>query len=612
MTVKYNKELKRNLNLLKKLLQKSQVDASDQALYISGMWLCMIRQNSEGRELQKINPKIILMQLKECLINQIPDAINKKVLNEYKRIFFSYSNDIRLSESILSEIQHIYCFVYDNFFARKEEIEQETGWSCLYLLQSTVESKRVYSPFDLAELMADVAEIDSDSCILDPCAGSGGLLLAANKHLHRSCNIVKGTLTGVEIHFKSYILAISNKIATGMNCELYWKDWNEIKAQLSKGTHVYNRLLINPDFGAEDKGWKDVKSGLDMLEKGGIGVALVQNSPGKGIVAECASEILRSHTLCGCIKMSINLFYPVAAVQTSVFIFRTGIPHDFKKDVIFVNFEDDGQKQGKCCQLKSDKVQKQYYAAVESYKQGKSVGNIPVIKDAISDRGDDWIYEKHVLQDSDVQIDDLDECLSDFMAFDFGQMLHSFVLKMKLPETKMKMFAIEDIFSVKSSRYPRKESESDTSGTVRVISNSARDNGVKGYSNLPASNPGNVLTLSSTTNENKVFYQDQPFIGFPHLVVLTPKKEIICEFNKFIGLYFVGEIQKAKRGRYNYNSKLNNKEIKKLMISVPVTNGNEIDCKYMENTVREMMSEKIAQLIIEMNRLTGTNQEGED
>ena len=48
------------------------------------------------------------------------------------------------------------------------------------------------------------------------------------------------------------------------------------------------------------------------------------------------------------------------------------------------------------------------------------------------------------------------------------------------------------------------------------------------------------------------------------------------------------------------------------MISVPVTNGNEIDCKYMENTVRGMMSEKIAQLITEMNRLTGTNQEGED
>ena len=32
----------------------------------------------------------------------------------------------------------------------------------------------------------------------------------------------------------------------------------------------------------------------------------------------------------------------------------------------------------------------------------------------------------------------------------------------------------------------------------------------------------------------------------------------------------------------------------------------------MENTVREMMSEKIAQLSTEMNRLTGTNQEGED
>ena len=109
-------------------------------------------------------------------------------------------------------------------------------------------------------------------------------------------------------------------------------------------------------------------------------------------------------------------------------------------------------------------------------------------------------------------------------------MVHSSVSKMKLPEKKMAMFAIEDLFLVKSSKYPKEEIASSESGTVRIISNSAKDNGVKEYSSLPPSNPGNVLTLSSTTNENRVFYQDQPFIGFPHLVVLNPKKRNLQRF----------------------------------------------------------------------------------
>ena len=65
----------------------------------------------------------------------------------------------------------------------------------------------------------------------------------------------------------------------------------------------------------------------------------------------------------------------------------------------------------------------------------------------------------------------------------------------------------------------------------------------------------------------------------------------------------VGAIQKAKKGRYNYTSKFNNKEIKKLMISLPVNARNEVDCQYMEDTVRKMMGEK-AEMIVK--NLTGS------
>lgn len=597
MTVGNNEDLKQNLSSLRKLLQKYQVDASDRALYITGIWLCMLKQSTESQEESKINSKTILSELKEYMINKIPNEVNKKIFDEYKRIFSDRSHDIRLSEDNLSETQHIYYCIYHNFFQQKEKIELETGWPCLYLLQSSVETERVYSPFDLAKFMADIAEIDGDSCILEPCAGSGGLLLAADRQLHRVFDTVKGTLTGIEIHFKSYVLAVCNRIAEGMNCQLYWNDWYKIKNQLSNGSQKYDRLLINPDFGTEDKGWKSVKSGLDMLEKGGIGVALVQNSPGNNKAAECAREILKQYTLCGCIKMSVNLFYPIAKVQTSIFIFRAGIPHDYEQDVVFVNFENDGQKQGKGSQIKDEKVKKQYLEAAKAYKKRKSVGDIPVILDKISDKGDDWMYEKHVQQDTELSADDFDEYLSDFFAFELNQMVHSSVSKMKFPEKKMAMFAIKDLFLVKSSKYPKEEIANSENGTVRVISNSAKDNGVKAYSSLPPSNPGNVLTLSSTTNENRVFYQDQPFIGFPHLVVLNPKTEIFNDFNKYIGLYMVGAIQKAKKGRYNYTSKFNNKEIKKLMVSLPVNDRDEIDCQYMEDTIRKMMSEKIEMIV---------------
>lgn len=67
------------------------------------------------------------------------------------------------------------------------------------------------------------------------------------------------------------------------------------------------------------------------------------------------------------------------------------------------------------------------------------------------------MYEKHVQQDTELFADDFDEYLSDFFAFELNQMVHSSVSKMKLPEKKMAMFAIKDLFLVKSSKYPKEE-----------------------------------------------------------------------------------------------------------------------------------------------------------
>mgnify|MGYP002145591960 CR=1 FL=1 len=51
-----------------------------------------------------------------------------------------------------------------------------------------------------------------------------------------------------------------------------------------------------------------------------------------------AREILAHHTLLCSIKMPIDLFSPNAKVQTSIYLFRAHIPHDFQKNVLFVDF----------------------------------------------------------------------------------------------------------------------------------------------------------------------------------------------------------------------------------------------------------------------------------
>ena len=54
-------------------------------------------------------------------------------------------------------------------------------------------------------------------------------------------------------------------------------------------------------------------------------------------------------------------------------------------------------------------------------------------------------------------------------------------------------------------------------GTVPVVGNSSKNNGIIGFSNYKALNNGNVITFSDTVNpEETIFCQKEDFIGFSH------------------------------------------------------------------------------------------------
>lgn len=153
-----------------------------------------------------------------------------------------------------------------------------------------------------------------------------------------------------------------------------------------------------------------------------------------------------------------------------------------------------------------------------------------------------------------------------------------------------KLFSIEELFEVQNSIYYRGMPEADlydVDGTVPVITNTALNNGVKGYSRLEACNKGNVITLSDTIGGSPVFYQEKDFIGFAHLKMLIPKKNTLPDFDGLVGRYIAVSIRKSISGRYNYTTKLNTGNILRTKISLPCKDG-LVDTDF----IRKIMTEE--------------------
>ena len=81
-----------------------------------------------------------------------------------------------------------------------------------------------------------------------------------------------------------------------------------------------------------------VAFGLDKMEKSGLGAIIIQDSAGSGKAVKTNQRMLKKHTLKASIKMPTDLFQPMAGVQTSIYIFEAGKPHDFEQTVKFIDF----------------------------------------------------------------------------------------------------------------------------------------------------------------------------------------------------------------------------------------------------------------------------------
>ena len=80
--------------------------------------------------------------------------------------------------------------------------------------------------------------------------------------------------------------------------------------------------MLNPPFTYTENGMPFIAFGLDNMEKGGLGAIIIQDSAGSGKAVKTNQAMLKRHTLVASIKLPIDLFQPMAGVQTSIYIFE--------------------------------------------------------------------------------------------------------------------------------------------------------------------------------------------------------------------------------------------------------------------------------------------------
>lgn len=309
----------------------------------------------------------------------------------------------------------------------------------------------VLTPAYVATLLAKLARVNKDSYVWDFATGSAGLLVAAMnemlkdakdritspEELHRKEAQIKAEqLLGLERLSSVYMLAILNMILMGDgSANILHKDsLTEFdgKYGFSKTDEKFpaDAFILNPPYSEPGNGMIFVEKALSMMNKGYAAV-IIQNSAGSGKARDNNREILKNNTLLASIKMPIDLFIGKSSVQTNIYVFKIGEPHDAKSPVRFIDFSNDGytrtnRKKASNNLKDTDNARGRYEELVNLVKYGAGELNIFSEKEFYEgkidpENGADWNQSAPI--DTKPTLADFQKTVSDYLAWEVAQLL---------------------------------------------------------------------------------------------------------------------------------------------------------------------------------------------
>ncbi len=461
---------------LNKLMHNHAITAPQRVLYVSGMLLAMqdiedIKKGLTPNDLKGINldsqrdGDIIVTQIENYLkLKSIPHNKVALMMASFKDINKDQDRDIpveldKIIESHLpsksSVNKQIFTFIYENIFLSIDsmsghlDIMGEMYSEFLkYALGDGKEIGIVLTPPYVTKMMAQILGVDKDSKVMDLATGSAGFLISSMqimidnaeseygkktaKAISKIEQIKKNQLLGVELNAEMFTLASTNMILRGDGSSNIRKgsSFNEPKELYEQ--FKADKLLLNPPFSFEENGMPFIKFGLENMSIGGKAAIIIQDSAGSGKAVNSCQAILEKNQLLASIKMPVDLFIPMAGVQTSIYIIEhTGKKHNYKKQVKFIDFRNDGYKRAKRGINEIDNPTQRYKDIVEIYNNGVTADvssdlwdlSQQVVMSVITDKGNDWNFDQHKKDNSKPTLQDFKKTVSEYLAWEVSSLL---------------------------------------------------------------------------------------------------------------------------------------------------------------------------------------------
>ena len=477
--IKSQAQLQKYAKSLNKLMHNHNITAPQRVLYVSGMLLSM--QNvidSVGNKLQdglvpedlkgiqtesKRDGIQIENQIKEFLTaRNIPIEKQNLMLSSFGEIAKDVQRDeLEILDKEVSKLidgkasinKQIFTYIYHNIFlsidamAGHLDIMGEMYSEFLkYALGDGKEIGIVLTPPYITKMMTTILNVNKDSKVMDLATGSAGFLISAMEMMiddvettygketsssKDKINIIKSEqLLGVELNAEMFTLAATNMILRGDGSSNIYKGNTFNTPEQLYSNFKANRLLLNPPFSYDENGMPFIAFGLNKMEEGGLGAIIIQDSAGSGKATKTNQSILKKHTLKASIKMPVDLFQPMAGVQTSIYIFEVGKPHDYEQTVKFIDFRNDGYKRTSRALQEINEPAKRYADIIKIYKAGtkakiEASWNLDevYIEDYITSSGADWNFDQHKIIDAKPTLEDFKKTVSDYLSWEVSNIL---------------------------------------------------------------------------------------------------------------------------------------------------------------------------------------------
>ena len=464
---------------LNKLMHNHNITAPQRVLYVSGMLLSM--QNVVNVEGSKIQDGLIPEDLNGIqteskrdgiqIVNQIKEFLTGRKIPVDKQSlmlasFSEISKDVQRDEKTTldkevsklingnaSSNKQIFAFIYHNIFlsidamAGHLDIMGEMYSEFLkYALGDGKEIGMVLTPPYITKMMVTILNVNQHSKVMDLATGSAGFLISAmelmiddaentsgkktSAALDKIHTIKSKQLLGVELNAEMFTLAATNMILRGDGSSNIYKGNTFSTPDKLYTDFQANKLLLNPPFSYSENGMPFIAYGLDKMEKGGLGAIIIQDSAGSGKAIKTNQAMLKKHTLVASIKMPVDLFQPMAGVQTSIYIFEAHKPHDVDKTVKFIDFRNDGYKRTSRAIQEIDEPTKRYADMIKICKAGKNAKieanwqlNEVYVEDFITHSGADWNFDQHKTINTKPTFNDFRKTVADYLSWEVDQLL---------------------------------------------------------------------------------------------------------------------------------------------------------------------------------------------